>query len=311
MEKEITRLLFEKGYTSKNKADSLEGYLYMRYLHHFLYHARKNAGLDSVRPADEIDEAIDEMIQMFAAHVGDAAMSYDTNIYHAKVTKLEDAKKLVTLKEDINVSPSKKVMPYTLARDVIIENPDSIAVGPCPCRAASKEPCLPPDKEICLFLGDPHASFIAERNPKFRKISQSEAVEILTEAHELGFVQNTFFEKPVCNRMNAICNCCSCCCAGIVAWNMFEGAVPVLAPSGYLAQIAQEACTGCGECVDACPFNALSQEQDADNAVVSEIKCMGCGVCEDKCPVNAISLRKEPSKGDPLDVDELLRGEMI
>jgi ferredoxin len=32
---------------------------------------------------------------------------------------------------------------------------------------------------------------------------------------------------------------------------------------------------------------------------------MGCGVCEDACPVEALHLRREPSKGDPLDLDEL------
>ena len=34
---------------------------------------------------------------------------------------------------------------------------------------------------------------------------------------------------------------------------------------------------------------------------------MGCGVCEDVCLAEAISLRREPSKGDPLDLEELLK----
>jgi ferredoxin len=33
---------------------------------------------------------------------------------------------------------------------------------------------------------------------------------------------------------------------------------------------------------------------------------MGCGICEDVCLVEAISLRREPSKGEPLDLEELL-----
>jgi ferredoxin len=33
---------------------------------------------------------------------------------------------------------------------------------------------------------------------------------------------------------------------------------------------------------------------------------MGCGVCTDICPEEAIDSRREPSKGDPLDLEELL-----
>jgi ferredoxin len=32
---------------------------------------------------------------------------------------------------------------------------------------------------------------------------------------------------------------------------------------------------------------------------------MGCGVCVDVCPVGAISLERDPSKGEPLDIDVL------
>jgi len=34
-------------------------------------------------------------------------------------------------------------------------------------------------------------------------------------------------------------------------------------------------------------------------------QCMGCGVCEDVCAPDAIHMRREPSKGDPLDLAEL------
>jgi NAD-dependent dihydropyrimidine dehydrogenase PreA subunit len=46
-------------------------------------------------------------------------------------------------------------------------------------------------------------------------------------------------------------------------------------------------------------------DEEGQKAVVNLEKCMGCGVCEDVCQVEAISLRREPSKGDPLDLDEL------
>jgi MinD superfamily P-loop ATPase len=86
---------------------------------------------------------------------------------------------------------------------------------------------------------------------------------------------------------------------------MFGGAIPVLAPSGYLSEISDE-CDGCGVCVDTCGFDAISVDEDTQNVAVDKDKCMGCGVCEDACLVEAISLRREPSKGEPLDLEELL-----
>jgi ferredoxin len=89
------------------------------------------------------------------------------------------------------------------------------------------------------------------------------------------------------------------------AWNMFGGAIPILASSGYVAEISDE-CMGCGDCVSTCNFFAISMDENEQKAVVDLEKCMGCGVCEDKCSTGAISLRRDPSKGEPLDLAELL-----
>jgi ferredoxin len=89
------------------------------------------------------------------------------------------------------------------------------------------------------------------------------------------------------------------------AWNLFGGAIPLLAPSGYLCEIGEE-CNGCGACVDACHFHAIRVDEEAGRCSVDKDKCMGCGLCEDACLPRAITLRREPSKGDPLDLAELL-----
>jgi NAD-dependent dihydropyrimidine dehydrogenase PreA subunit len=46
-------------------------------------------------------------------------------------------------------------------------------------------------------------------------------------------------------------------------------------------------CTGCGQCVDACPASALALEND--KAKVND-ECLDCGVCADECPNEALSL---------------------
>ena len=115
---------------------------------------------------------------------------------------MRDALKIVTRKTALTLHPSERVVPFKVARDVILENPGAIAVGTCACRAVQQNPCLPPPQEVCLILGDPFASFIADHNPKFRRGSQEEAVRIIEEAHKRGEVQCAYFKKETGNRLD-------------------------------------------------------------------------------------------------------------
>jgi ferredoxin len=49
-----------------------------------------------------------------------------------------------------------------------------------------------------------------------------------------------------------------------------------------------DACVGCGACVEVCPVEALSMEDE--KAVCDADKCVDCGACVSECPVEAISL---------------------
>jgi MinD superfamily P-loop ATPase len=52
---------------------------------------------------------------------------------------------------------------------------------------------------------------------------------------------------------------------------------------GNIAKIDAQKCTMCGQCIDLCRFDAIS-----DDFVVDDIDCEGCGVCVDLCPEQAI-----------------------
>ena len=47
-------------------------------------------------------------------------------------------------------------------------------------------------------------------------------------------------------------------------------------------------CTGCGQCVDTCPVEALSLGSD-DIVIADADLCVDCGQCIDVCPVEALS----------------------
>ncbi|MBC7249409.1 MAG: 4Fe-4S binding protein [Anaerolineae bacterium] len=220
--------------------------------------------------------------------------------YHGKVLPLEAAKRLVSVKEEISLTNLEQVIPYSRARDIVLRNPDHIVALECPCRASRPNPCLPLD--VCLIVGEPFATFVAEHHPRrSRWITPEEAVEILRAEHERGHVHHAFFKDAMLGRFYAICNCCSCCCGAMQAW---RGGTPMLAPSGYVSRVDDELCIGCSLCADSCPFGALALEEGV--AVVDGEACMGCGVCVSKCAQGALSLVREPGKGEPLEIHELM-----
>ncbi len=222
--------------------------------------------------------------------------------YHGKVVTLAAATQLVTVDREVTLPDLQDIIPYHLARALILKHPDHIVALECPCRSSRANPCLPLD--VCLIVGEPFASFVCEHHPdKARWISQAEAAKILRAEHERGHVSHAFFKEAMLDRFYAICNCCSCCCGAMQAQ---RNGTPMLAASGYVSQVEAALCSGCGTCQEQCQFEAISLVDGLSR--IDEARCMGCGVCVSHCPQQALSLRREAAKGLPLDLNVLLRG---
>ena len=56
-------------------------------------------------------------------------------------------------------------------------------------------------------------------------------------------------------------------------------------------------CLGCGDCVAACQFGAITMDEETGLPVVDEEKCTACGACAKACPRHIIELRKKGPKG--------------
>lgn len=219
--------------------------------------------------------------------------------YHSRTLTLEQAKKVININHDIDVRDSEAVIPYPVARDIILKAPVEIAIFDCPCRDGRQTPCEP--VQVCMLFGEPIVSFILEHHPtKSRRLTREEALETLEKEHERGHVHTAWFKNVCLNRFFAICNCCKCCCGGMIS--LMRYGVPMILSSGFVAGIDYEKCVACGTCERFCQFEAISFDASPQ---VSRDKCMGCGVCVDKCPQSAISLEKAPDKGVPLEFDRL------
>jgi ferredoxin len=243
------------------------------------------------------------LLGVFSIGRGDAAIDRGAafaDTYHGKVVPLEHAAQLVTVDEEIRLLDLEQVIPYARARDIVLKNPDHIVVLDCPCRAARPNPCQPLD--VCLIVGEPFASFVAEHHPRrSRWITPEEAVGILRDEDERGHVHHAFFKDAMLERFYAICNCCACCCGAMQA---HRTGVPMLASSGYVCRVDTGDCVACGACIDACQFGAISLNGGA--AVVDEDACMGCGVCISTCAPDALSLLRDVSRGEPLNIRALV-----
>jgi ferredoxin len=219
-----------------------------------------------------------EMAALFEAYFQETrggAISHTSPSIH-RVIPVEEA-----------VSFELEIFPYERATE-LLEQAKSWGVRDCICRVQQRligKGCDFP-VENCIVFAPVENAF--DHSDVTRALTKEEALQILCEAEEAGLVHSTGNYR---DRHHYICNCCTCCCAVLRSVAEFE--VPAaVARSDFYAVIADEACIGCGDCVERCQFGALSVPDDV--CVVDETRCVGCGVCAVVCPAEAISLARRP-----------------
>jgi NAD-dependent dihydropyrimidine dehydrogenase PreA subunit len=305
--KDSSRRLFRLSASTQsflNEAKRMRGYNLGDFIHGYIYARWPYLYIGIGTGEHWVARIFQPILGLFSHLIPPRSKSEDeitfADTYHGKVVTTSAARQLVLVQEEIRLHELEKIIPYRIARDIILQNPDHIVVLECPCRASRPNPCLPLD--VCLIIGEPFASFILEHHPRrSRPIIQAEAARILEEEHARGHVHHAFFKQAMLGRFYAICNCCSCCCGAMQAW---RNGTPMLASSGYVSQIDDALCIACGICVEACPFGALDMGEES--VLVSQERCMGCGICVSSCEQGALSLLRDAKKGEPLELLELL-----
>ena len=62
------------------------------------------------------------------------------------------------------------------------------------------------------------------------------------------------------------------------------------AVSNFRLKVDEEACIGCGDCVDRCPMHALTVEGECVRVDLK--RCIGCGLCNSACYSEALSMKR-------------------
>lgn len=244
---------------------------------------------------------VDLLVNRIMPRLGPRGRRRLADRYRGKVLTPEQSRAIITLDREVPLQDLEQVIPHPTARQIVLDAPADIAVLECACRLARPDPCWP--TQVCLLVGATFVDFLLEHHPgTSRRLTQEEALQLLAEEHERGHLHSAWFKDATMGRFYAICNCCKCCCGGIES--MLRYGAPMMASSGYVAQVDETLCAGCGACVEACPFEAVHLD---GTAAVDREACMGCGVCEAKCPKGAMSLVRDKQKGEPLDVRLLKR----
>jgi Pyruvate/2-oxoacid:ferredoxin oxidoreductase delta subunit len=204
-----------------------------------------------------------------------------------------------------------------------VEQADSLAVTNCFCRhtAAHLGTACDYPMETCMSLGA--AARYLVRHGHARQIGRGEGRELLEAAREHGLVH---IADNVQRELNYICSCCACCC---VELRSARNGMPVMQPSAFEPAVDTHRCTGCGDCVRACPVQAVSLAPPPPSrggaprgdpgraaapltARVDLDRCLGCGVCVGACRQDSLAMVRRPRAPHvPLNAVEYLTRRML
>jgi ferredoxin len=177
------------------------------------------------------------------------------------------------------------VLPYEEVMK-LIDKTEYIAAGTCVCRHQGDlldRPCDKPKDNLCMIFG-PSAQF-AQSYGFVNLISKEEARQRIDEAEKAGLVHD--YANSQDRYIDLLCNCCGCHCFILRAAK--RSPLPSqFVIANWVIDIDDDACVGCGACIDRCWMEAL--KMDGDLAVRDFHRCIGCGICRYVCPSDAMKL---------------------
>ena len=196
--------------------------------------------------------------------------------------------------------PQVEVLDYERASEVI-RTATHRGISRCYCRykaevADDADACDAP-QDICMTFNGPASALI--KHDFAREVDVAEGLDLLQVAQEHNLVQ---FGENTREGVGFICNCCGCCCEAMIAARRFALDRPINT-THFLPAVDTGSCTGCGQCVNVCPIEAMGLVSANDplshRAKVAKVNseiCLGCGVCARVCPTKSITLEAREAR---------------
>ena len=188
-----------------------------------------------------------------------------------------------------------------------INKASNIVLRTCGCR--ERYECKNHSIDLgCIFMGDdtknmvlpPEQGYIATKEQALEHLNKAMAEGLVplmgrnvAEAEGGHGVEDT-------GKFLSGCFCCECCCIIVKAAQYGAGIGTGMGEDnngllkGMTITIDEEKCTGCGVCVEVCPFKLRILEDGKSS--VDPKRCLGCGRCLKVCPEEAISFDVEDSE---------------
>ena len=207
---------------------------------------------------------------------------------------------IVVIPNTINInqkieSEGSEFLPTDIIKEVIKRSSEIVIMNTCLCRSSNNCQDYPQDIG-CIFLG-PTAAKIPKHVGK--KATVDEALAHVDRADAAGLSHIIGRNKIDTVWMNihpgkgllTICHCCPCCCLWKVYPNLDSDISDKLEKlEGVNVELHDEKCKKCKKCLDeVCMFNAISFENDKIN--IDNDICRGCGLCVNACKFDAITIK--------------------
>ena len=202
-----------------------------------------------------------------------------------------------------------QVIPYAVFKHFIDKASNIVILNKCGCRVSKN--CQNHDHSIgCMNMGDDTKKLLIDDERK-HVATKEEALELVQRAVDNGLIpligramdEAASTGEEDTGKFMSACFCCPCCCVDIPLVNHASSRLEFIKKiEGLNVVVDEDACVGCGDCIDACVWNG--NEMLDDIAHITD-RCLGCGRCVEVCPNDAISITFNDSSNIDALIEEL------